>query len=130
MTDEQTMPKRRGRPPGSKNKPKAGAAVAKPRAIRQKVVAPIATIVPANPSPTIEDIAEIRESLGIVAEVTVVVQFGAGLSKQTDDHEMSWPAGWPLPRQGDAIMVSATQGGRVLSTNFRLDLQKIYILAN
>lgn len=135
MTDEAPAPKRRGRPPGSKNKPKATTA-RRPREVKPVEAAP-QTIFD-DPTPSAEDIEWMDAPLGPVGapplidlepmRIKVVLQFRAPMSQQTTDYEIDWPAAWPLPSVHDAVMNSPTTGGRVQSINFRLDLRQIHIL--
>lgn len=105
-------PKRRGRPPGSKNKLTPEPIRALPR-----------TATGFNPS--------------IVAYPTEYVELSASgtnvrLKKQQamgDDIasiETTWPAGWPLPVLGQVIL-SAKMSGKVRWVEFDLDFQTINI---
>ena len=113
---EGTPPKRRGRPPGSKNKPK-----------------PTATT-PPEPVIEVEPQHDFIDFEGPILTgspfLPVVLQFGAGLSKQLDEQKIDWPQGWPLPNVHDRVVYSVEdkRGGTVVAINYRVDLGEIHIL--
>lgn len=133
MTEETPTPKRRGRPPGSKNKPKDPSA---PKPVRSPKPTPVATLA-IHPDATPEEAEQIKTTLTpllapalMSTAVTVVLQFGAALGKETDDREVQWPSDWPIPNVNDAVMAGPKLGGRVISRNFRFHEGKIYLLLN
>lgn len=130
MTEELTTPKRRGRPPGSKNKPK-DPSTPKLVSLKQPTVeAPAPTaFMDFPPNATPDQVAHIQASV-LSTTVAVVLQFGAALGKETEDHEVQWPADWPIPNVNDAVMAGPKLGGRVISRNFRFHEGKIYLLLN
>lgn len=94
-------PKRRGRPPGSKNKP-----------------TPVDVVPPAN----IESY-----TLGPVG-IRVVVVFKVAMSAPTVETPIDWPTGWPIPQLNDVIKVHSS-AGRVQYVEYDYDRGVIRITA-
>lgn len=136
MTEGTPIPKRRGRPPGSKNKPKP----------KPATKAPIGVIHPTDPEATQEEVRAIRDSvtdediawmnapMGPVLTgspfLPVLLQFRAGLSQALVEQKVDWPQGWPLPNVHDRVVYSVEdkKGGTVVAINYRVDLGEIHIL--
>jgi len=98
-------PKRRGRPPGSKNKPTY-----------------VPGDVPVIPQTTIES----WTSVG--AGVEVVVRFKAAFSSPLIEVPATWRHGWPMPQLNDVVRVGG-HAGRVQYVEFDHDRGVIIITA-
>ena len=86
-----TEPKRRGRPPGSRNKAKVG------------IDAAIDLSVPAS----------VESWTAGPRGTRLIVIFRAALSTPGDQVEIDWPSGWAIPQLNDTIRISDTLAGRV-----------------
>ena len=103
---ETSQPKRRGRPPGSKNTPKSGLTVLKPG---QPVPFEQAGYVRTTP---IDIDATGRMSFaGQPTKVHLI--WRRGLSQAPSRTVIDWPAEWRLPAAGEAIHLSKEFGGFV-----------------
>jgi hypothetical protein len=93
-------PRRRGRPPGSKNKT-------------------------AQPAPVLDstELAPLMESPG----VTVMLRFKTAMSTKSEEQEASWPTGWRIPQAGDAVHLRNDYGGFVQYVDFDLGHGRIVI---
>jgi len=104
-----TEPKRRGRPPGSKNKTQTQ------RAIELTGI------------PYLEP-ASVESFTAGPYSINVVVIFNAGLSAATQISPTAWPQGWPIPQLNDVIRVGG-MAGRVRYVEYDVDMNLIRITA-
>jgi hypothetical protein len=103
-----TEPKRRGRPPGSRNKVTKG---------------------PPDLGPIEHpDVVPHVESWTATSGINVVVIFNAGLSATIDTKKTPWPPGWPIPQLNDVIRVGG-RGGHVRYVEYDVDQGVIKITA-
>lgn len=130
---EDEKPKRRGRPKGSKNKPKT---TTSPWRLRAKSPKPTETAVlssivagpredPDEPDYSFlddepEHIDRTNEPAAVGSwtwtgtGIKVVVNFRVALSSPSiDSEEIAWPPNWPIPQLNDILRVSKTKAGRV-----------------
>lgn len=108
-----TQPKRRGRPPGSPNKPK--------------------TVIPRNlellrPSVTEGSVTGYVGELIGPEPIRVVLNWkGRAFGDAGGTEEVEWPQGWRIPQAGDAIFRDKNWGGMVQSVEFWTTDRKIVI---
>ena len=81
-------PRRRGRPPGSRNKPKADT-------IAIEVI------------PSVESVTS---GHGVPAVTRLVIRFKSGLSANPEIRETILPLGWPLPQINDVVRLGGLVG--------------------
>jgi hypothetical protein len=100
-------PKRRGRPPGSKNAVKTSPAIA-----------PGLTVLPLHPSHQDNPNYPPTQSFGVAEfvgpePVRVVLRSNRGkaFGEAPDEHEIDWPPEWRLPQVGESIRVSGVFAG-------------------
>lgn len=116
-------PKRRGRPPGVKNKVKPSKVAVLPSIVAGPREDPV------EPDYSFLDEAASIESytLGPVG-VKVVVRFRSAMSTPGIEHEVDWPHGWPIPQLNDVIRVK-NDAGRVQFVEYDWDAGVIRISA-
>jgi hypothetical protein len=92
-----TETKRRGRPPGSRNRP--------------KVVTPEDFSGDARPEPTDWS----RQPPG---RTRVFIFSQRAFGDDQEETEIDWPEGWPPPKAGDSVLLDPGRGGRVEYVEF------------
>lgn len=118
-------PKRRGRPPGSKNRPNV--VLFKPNA---------ETFGPEwKPGGTFEGPVEqagYAEAIAGPEPIKVVLSAkrrdaAFGDPNSADEQEIEWPATWRLPQPGDSVHLRKDWGGFVSSVDFDLETQTVRV---
>lgn len=90
--------RRRGRPPGSTNRPK---------------------LIASNPSPKpIEPTPLIGTTPGLATTVIVSSKRGKAFGEAPDEIEVAWPDGWRLPQVGEQVLLRKDWGGFVETVAF------------
>ena len=106
-------PRRRGRPRGSKNRPK-------PPANEPDLTKPF------DFGPGIE----IQQPYGLTEATVIPIHVsyqGAFGPEKTWEEDTEWPGNWPLPQQGQRIKLHDGRGGMVSTLTFNIALQRIDI---
>ena len=123
MTDSQ--PKRRGRPPGSKNK-----TIPNIIAVGDDPVPPDNSWLnePEHIDRTNEPASIESWTAGPVG-VQVLVRFKAGLSTAPIEQTLDWPQGWPIPQLNDVVRFDKEIAGRVQYVEYDYGSRVIIITA-
>lgn len=102
---DQTLPKRRGRPPGSRNK------ASRPILLKPSQPDPFELVGVMGPAPL---------------RVTLMTK-GRAFGDPVAEEEIDWPSEWRLPQAGEAIFLSERFGGFVEYLSFWPNDRKIII---
>lgn len=116
-------PKRRGRPPGSKNRPTGGNPRVIPFAPNAETHGPEwrsggTFEVPVEQAGYVEAIGP--------EPIKVVLSFRQAFG-DAEAHEVEWPLTWRLPQPGDSVHLRKDWGGFVSSVDFDLETQTVRV---
>lgn len=119
------QPKRRGRPPGSPNKPKTYS----PPITTSSVDTSRLKIISFGDPVSMDQAGYVGEwtLMGPDPIKVVLVMGGRAFADPASEREVEWPANWRLPQAGEAIHLSKTFGGFVQFVDWIVDERVVRI---
>ena len=110
------QPRRRGRPPGSPNRPKT--TVPRNLELPTSSITTGPTLVPLGDPVPYDQAGYVGYPTGPDPVRVILSHKGRAFGDPAQDHEIEWPPEWRFPQSGDVIFLSEKWGGVVQAVEF------------